>query len=336
MSLTIEVYPYIIVICSRFVNSTLNVNGLKFCQLEFFGCPKGQEMKGNTEYTGLKKEDLLLKSGKSLPFSKRTLVMAILNVTPDSFSDGGVYFNQECALEQAKKIIAQRADILDIGGESSRPGALPVSIDEELSRVIPVIKEIRNYSDIPISVDTVKHEVAQSALDAGADIINDISAFSYDSSMAEVVAEKQVPVVLMHSKGSPETMQNNPEYEEVVSEIISFLENAVIRAEKAGILKKNIIIDPGIGFGKTVEHNLSIINRLENFHCLNLPVLVGLSRKSFIGEISGESVDCRLEGTIAANAVAIVKGASIIRVHDVAEGIKTARLADCIKRESIC
>lgn len=262
--------------------------------------------------------------------------MAILNMTPDSFSDGGEYINEKDALSKTEKMIEEGADIIDVGGESSRPGALPVSANEEIRRIAKTIESIRKRWDIPVSVDTVKQDVARIAVEEGADIINDISALSYDPEMVTYAAKQKTPVILMHSKGSPRTMQDNPVYGDVVKEIHNYFENAVQKAEKAGIKKERIIIDPGIGFGKTAQHNLILINKLGAFKDIGCPLMVGLSRKSFLGTLLGTNPSDRLEGTIAANAIAIANGAAIIRVHDVKEGVKTAKTADSIIKEILC
>ena len=268
-----------------------------------------------------------------LGLGKRTLVMGILNVTPDSFSDGGKFFTRESALERARQLIREGADIIDIGGESTRPGAEPVPAAEELSRVIPVIRAIRQESSVPISIDTYKATVAEAALDAGANIVNDISALRFDPQMVKVVARARVPVVLMHMLGEPRTMQQNPVYTDVVREIKEFLGERIAFARAHGIEK--IIIDPGIGFGKTVAHNLEILRRLSELKELGCPILIGTSRKSFIGKLGGTEehplpVQERLEGTIASNVIAVLNGAQIVRVHDVAVMKKALAIVDAV------
>ncbi len=256
-------------------------------------------------------------SSISLPKNGPAL-MGIINVTPDSFSDGGRYLNASAAVEHALRLVEEGADIVDIGGESTRPGAVPVSADDELTRVIPVIEGIRRSSEIPISIDTTKASVAKAALNAGANMINDISAGRFDSEMFALAASKQVPICLMHMKGTPRTMQNDPHYDDVMVEIISFLKESMKLAEEAGVKREMIMIDPGIGFGKTVEDNLIILKRLGELKKLNAPIVIGTSRKSFIGKVLDVNVENRLEGTLATLAASIKGGASILRIHDVA------------------
>ena len=264
---------------------------------------------------------------------RRTLVMGILNVTPDSFFDGGKFFRLESALEHARRLIREGADIIDIGGESSRPGAQPIPEEEELRRVIPVIRALRQESSVPISIDTYKASVAEAALEAGANIVNDISALRFDGRMVEVVARAGVPVVLMHMRGEPRTMQQNPVYTDVVREIKEFFAERIAFARAHGI--EQILIDPGIGFGKTVAHNLEILRRLGEFRELGCPILIGVSRKSFIGRLCGTDEDPlppseRLEGTIASNVIAVLNGAQIVRVHDVAAHKRALAIVDAI------
>ncbi len=267
---------------------------------------------------------------KSLNFQNKdkTLIMGILNVTPDSFSDGGKYFDVDKAILHAKEMIIAGADIIDIGGESTRPGAEEVSINEELNRVIPVIKEISKL-EIPISIDTYKPHVAEESIKAGANIINDISGLR-NQEMVNIVAKNKVPIIIMHMKGTPKTMKDKAFYkDDVVNEIIDYLREKIQIAQEAGI--KDIIIDPGIGFGKTVEHNIQILNRLNEFKILNKPILIGTSRKSFLGKLSGTlDTEKRLETTIASNVLSIINGANIIRVHDVIECKRAAYFIDKI------
>lgn len=278
------------------------------------------------------KEDFILEwSDHRLNLSRRTHIMGILNVTPDSFSDGGLYLDTEKAVERALEIEKEGADIIDIGGESTRPGAIPLSPEEELSRVIPVIERLKSILKIPISIDTYKAPVAKEAIQAGASIINDISGLRYDPDMASVASEYGVPVVIMHIKGTPRDMQVNPVYQDLIGEILDYLKEGISIALKAGVDESRIIVDPGIGFGKTVEHNLEIINRLDEFKSLGMPILFGPSRKSFIGKILDLPVDNRLEGTAAAVAIGIIKGADIVRVHDVRSMVRVARMSDAIK-----
>lgn len=280
----------------------------------------------NRECHGLHCRDKILKLGD------RTYVMGILNVTPDSFSDGGLYQSVELAVRRAREMVGQGADIVDIGGESTRPGAQPVSLKEELGRVLPVIEELARVIDVPISVDTMKAEVARRALEAGAHIINDVSGLHADPGVARVVADYGAAVVIMHMKGTPGTMQHNPTYECVVSEIGSYLKRAVEGAVEAGIARDRIIVDPGIGFGKTTEHNLTILRRLREFKALGQPLLVGTSRKSLIGNVLNLPANERLEGTAATVAASIMNGADIIRVHDVKEMKRVAVMTDAIVR----
>ncbi len=272
----------------------------------------------------------------SFDFSKKTYVMGILNVTPDSFSDGGLFFDQPAAIRRALQMVEDGADIIDIGGESTRPGSEPVPIEEELKRSIPVIKAVVKEIDIPVSIDTYKADVAKSALDAGASMVNDISGFRFDPEMSCIIAEYKVPAVVMHIKGTPKDMQTHPVYEALIPEILDYLRQSIRLASDAGIPGGLMIIDPGIGFGKTFDQNLSIINNLRDFALLEKPLMVGVSRKTFIGKILGDAPpNQRLEGTAAAVAIAIQNGANIIRVHDVKEMVRVAKVADAIKREKI-
>lgn len=272
----------------------------------------------------------------SLDFSKRSYIMGILNVTPDSFSDGGLYYNEKKAIEHGLRLVQEGADIIDIGGESTRPGSDPVSVEEELRRTIPVIKVLSREINIPISIDTYKAEVARRALEAGATMVNDISGLRFDPDMPKVVAEYDVPVVIMHIKGRPKDMQLNPVYEALIPEIMDYLRISMRLAIKFGVREDRIIIDPGIGFGKTFEHNLKILNNLKEFTLLEKPVAIGVSRKAFIGKILGDLPPMeRLEGTAASVAIAIYNGANIVRVHDVKEIVKVARVVDSIMRERI-
>ncbi|MBI4697451.1 MAG: dihydropteroate synthase [Nitrospirae bacterium] len=268
----------------------------------------------------------------SFDLPKRTFVMGILNITPDSFSDGGLFFDKTRALAHALQMQTDGADIIDIGGESTRPGAEKLSAREEIKRVVPVIEELAKKLKIPISIDTYKSEVAEAALSAGASIVNDISGLRFDRRMPKVVADHKVPVVIMHIKGSPQNMQINPVYDALIPEIMDYLREGIDIARDAGIDEDKIIIDPGIGFGKTVEHNLEIIRRLKEFTGFEKPILFGPSRKSFIGKmLGGLPADERLEGTAASIAIGIFNGANIIRVHDVKAMVRVARIADGIK-----
>jgi len=267
---------------------------------------------------------------KALDLSLRTHIMGILNVTPDSFSDGGRFLKFEQAVDQGMRMADEGADIIDVGGESTRPGSDPITLDEELSRVIPVIESLTKKTDIPVSIDTYKAEVASRALDAGAEMINDISALRFDTKIRKVASESKVPVILMHIQGTPKEMQQDPFYQDVMAEITDYLKESIQIAEKAGIEKKKLIIDPGIGFGKRLEDNLNILKNLKRFSILGCPILVGCSRKSFIGNILNLPVEERLEGSLAALALAVVNGANIVRVHDVRESRRVAGLVDAV------
>ena len=245
-------------------------------------------------------------------------LMGIINVTPDSFSDGGLYRDTDTAVDQALRLIADGADMLDIGGESTRPYAAPVSADEELSRVIPVITAIRTFSDIPVSIDTMKAEVAREALSAGATMINDVSALRHDPAMLDLVKSTDVVVIIMHMKGTPGTMQDNPEYTDVVGEIVSFFEERLSSLDSEGVDLRRIVIDPGIGFGKTLNHNLLILKHLEKLSSLGQPLLLGHSRKRFLGEITGIDTADRDLVTAVVSSLCREKGVAIMRVHDVA------------------
>lgn len=279
-------------------------------------------------------------SGFILALSKRTYIMGILNRTPDSFSDGGLYFREEDAIKRIYEMASQGADIIDIGGESTRPGSESVSLEEELKRTIPIIKKTASRINIPISIDTSKSEVARAALENGASIINDTTGLKGDPEMAGLAAHFGVPVVVMHMKGTPRTMQKNPRYDSVIGEILESLRESIETAIGAGVDENKIIVDPGIGFGKTVHHNLTIINNLEKFRALNRPILVGVSRKSFIANtLKGNNIteeriaaSGRLMGTISSSAICISKGANILRVHDVEEAVHAAKIADAIVR----
>lgn len=261
------------------------------------------------------------------------LVMGILNVTPDSFSDGGRFDRVEPALEQARRMISEGADLLDIGGESTRPGAEPVSAEQELARVIPVIEQIRVESDIPISIDTYKATVAEKALDSGADIVNDIAALRFDPDLAPLVAQKNCPVILMHMLGEPRNMQKDPHYADCVGEIETFFEKRIAAAKAAGIGEEKIILDPGIGFGKRLQDNLAILANIERFRKTGRPVLIGASRKSFIKMIhdTGKQAEQRTGGSIAAALAAAWQAADILRVHDVAETVEALAVMRAIQ-----
>lgn len=260
----------------------------------------------------------------------RPLIMGVVNVTPDSFYDGGRYTLPETAIAHALELVEQGADIIDIGGESTRPGADPVAENEELARVIPVVEGLARQATIPISIDTTKSRVAARALESGASIINDVSAMREDPAMASVIARSGAAVVLMHMQGTPQTMQRSPQYVDVGADVLRFLDERVQTALQVGIARTNIILDPGFGFGKLVSHNLDLLKGLSSFTVLNCPLLVGLSRKGFIGTIVGKAVDHREWGTAAAIALAIDRGAHIVRVHDVAMTIDVVKMAAAV------
>lgn len=268
---------------------------------------------------------------QTIELGRRAWLMGVVNVTPDSFYDGGLYFEPARAIERALELAAEGADIIDIGGESSRPGAHPIQAGEEKRRILPVIEVLREKKGVLISVDTTKAEVAEAAMAAGADIINDISAGRFDPRLLPFAAESGAGLILMHMKGNPRTMQHAPRYEDVVGEVKSFLLERIEAAAACGVSADNIIIDPGIGFGKNLEHNLALLNNLSALTELGRPVLVGISRKSFIGKILGglEAQD-RLEGTIAAAIVSLLRGAAILRIHDLIAVKKALAVAESI------
>ena len=270
-------------------------------------------------------------SDYTLYLGRKTHIMGILNVTPDSFSDGGRYLEVNQAVAHALEMAHEGADVIDVGGESTRPYSREISVAEELDRVIPVIEALAKELSIPISIDTCKSTVARESLNAGASIVNDISALRFDPRMAPVVSQAEVPVVLMHMKGTPQNMQEHPVYNDVVSEIRTFFEAAVKRATKAGIRKDLIIIDPGIGFGKTVENNLEIIRNLAGFASLERPVLLGTSNKAFIGHILEKEPHRRDTGTMATIAAGVMNGAHIVRVHNVRKAVETVKIIDAIR-----
>ncbi|MDD3447433.1 MAG: dihydropteroate synthase [Gammaproteobacteria bacterium] len=259
----------------------------------------------------------------------RIQVMGILNITPDSFSDGGVFMAPERAVAHARAMVAAGAGIIDVGGESTRPGAMAVSEDEELERVIPVVEALSAALKVPVSVDTSKPGVMRAAVAAGAGLINDVYALR-EPGAVEAAAELEVPVCLMHMRGEPRTMQVNPEYEDVVGEVRAFLKERIAVCEAAGIHRQRLLADPGFGFGKSPEHNLALLRRLEAFTALGVPVLAGLSRKSLIGHVLGRPVDERLAGSIALAVLAATRGARILRVHDVAETVDAVRMVEAV------
>jgi dihydropteroate synthase len=266
-----------------------------------------------------------------IDIERRTAVMGVLNVTPDSFYDGGRRSEAGKALADALAMIEEGADIIDIGGESTRPGAEPVPEDEELKRVLPLIRAVRREAAVPISIDTYKYTVARMALDEGADVINDISALRFDPRMAALAAAEKVPIVLMHMQGEPRSMQKQPRYRDVVSDVRDFLAGRLDFALSQGIERTNIVIDPGIGFGKSLEHNYALLRGLPAVAALGQALLVGASRKAFIGRILDAGVDERLEGSLAAAVAAVLGGAHIVRVHDVKQTRRAVRVADAIR-----
>jgi len=272
---------------------------------------------------------------RTLMLGKRTLLMGVLNVTPDSFSDGGLFFDKEKAISHGLRMVEEGADIIDIGGESTRPGAKPLELEEELLRVIPVIESLAKRIDVPISIDTYKSAVAERAIGAGAGIINDISGLHFDPTLAQIAVKEDTPLVLMHIRGIPETMQKGIHYDSLFSEILRYLRDSIQRAESVGLDPQQIIVDPGIGFGKTVEDNLLIIKNLHEFRILGKPILLGTSRKSFIGKILKADAGDRLEGTLSSIAIGVLNGAHIIRSHDVLQAKKGIAVADAIRLAGI-
>jgi dihydropteroate synthase len=262
----------------------------------------------------------------------KTLIMGILNITPDSFSDGAMFIDPSLAEEYARKMVAWGADIIDVGGESTRPGSMPVSADEELGRILPVLKKLKGKISVPVSVDTYKADVARRALDEGVSWINDITALRHDARMAGVIASYGAGVILMHINGEPRTMQDSPVYSDIIGEISDHLRGSIEMAENAGISPDRIIIDPGIGFGKTTAQNIYILRNLREFKSLGKPVMVGLSRKSLIGKLTGKDVHDRVFGTAAGVALSIMNGADIVRVHDVREMKDVAAVIDGVIR----
>ncbi len=268
-----------------------------------------------------------------LPWPERPVVMGILNVTPDSFSDGGCFLHRDQAVERALAMVVEGADIVDVGAESTRPGADEIPVAEELDRLMPVLESLLGALDVPISVDTSKAEVAREVLGLGCHAINDVRALR-DAAMAEAIAEAGAGVVLMHMKGEPRTMQASPHYDDVVGEVRHFLAGAIERARAAGIASSAIVVDPGIGFGKTVDHNVALLARLNELADLGLPVLVGTSRKSFIGSITERGLDDRLAGTISSVAISVLRGAAAVRVHDVRQAVDSVRIATLVGQAS--
>lgn len=269
---------------------------------------------------------------KTLDFSQRAYIMGVLNLTPDSFFDGRRFLEPEAAVQHAFRMEAEGADIIDLGGESTRPGAQAVPLKEEFRRVLPVLERLSGRLKVPISIDTYKSEVAERCIQCGAEMVNDISGLYFDPRMKEIVARHQVPVIVMHMKGTPRDMQKDPQYRDLIGEILSFFRESISRADAAGVPADKIIIDPGIGFGKSFAHNLDILKGLESFKVLGKPIMVGVSRKSFLGKILDLPVDERLEGSIAAALYAVLRGANIVRVHDVAATVRALRTVEAIQR----
>ena len=279
-----------------------------------------------------KKEPLII-NNKTFNWGSKTYLMGILNITPDSFSDGGEFNTIKKALDQGKMMVENGADILDIGGQSTRPGSKQISLDEELNRVIPVIEALRKDLSIPISIDTTRAIVAQKAVEAGANIVNDISGGQFDENMFNTIGKLNVPLILMHIKGTPETMQSLTQYNDLMKEIYQFFSERLECAIEAGIERKKIIIDPGIGFAKNYEQNIEILQKLDIFNSLNVPILIGTSRKSFIGHIlNKKNPKDRIWGTASTSCAAIASGADILRVHDIPQMYDVCRVADAIWR----
>ncbi len=283
---------------------------------------------------GSKKNQCFLAKRHAFEIGERVYTMGVLNVTPDSFSDGGQFAEVDSAVSKALEMVQEGADIIDIGGESSRPGSDPVSQEKELNRVLPIIERLREQSDIPISIDTYKSAIAAAALDSGADIVNDISGLRFDEDMITVVRERKAGLIIMHMKGSSKHMQDNPHYEDVIQEIYDFLKERTHYAINNGIEKEYIAIDPGIGFGKRLIDNYDILDRFHEFTSLGYPLLIGASRKSFIGTTLDVPVNERLEGSLASLALAIEGGVAIVRVHDVKETVRFMKMYETIRKRN--
>ncbi len=282
----------------------------------------------------LNKEDYVIQtSRRKIKLGNKTLIMGILNVTPDSFSDGGLFYDQKKAVERGFQIVEEGADIIDIGGESTRPGSQPVPVDTEIKRVVPVIDALVKKIKVPISIDTKKAKVAKAAIEAGAEMINDISALNLDKNMAKIAADTGAGLILMHMRGTPKNMQKGDLlYRDLMGEIIIHLQKAIDKAKNAGVKKESIVVDPGVGFGKTPEDNYKIIKYLRELKTLGMPVMIGTSRKSFIGKLTGGKPEERQEGTAASVTASILNGCNIIRVHDVAAMKKVVAVADAVLR----
>ena len=273
---------------------------------------------------------LSLPQGRTILLGPRTIVVGVLYVTPDSFSDGGQNFDPVRAIERAIEMQAEGADIIEVGGESTRPGATALSIEDEIARVAPVLKALAARLTVPIAIDTYKSEIAKAAVDLGASIINDVSSLRFDPALAEVAVRSGAALVLMHMRGHPATMQKLPPSPDIFAEAYLDLNTAIERAASRGVRREQMVIDPGIGFGKTLEDNLAIINHLDRFGSFGLPLMIGTSRKSFIGRLTGQPASERLLGSAATVAIAISRGAHLIRVHDVKEMVEVARVSDAV------
>lgn len=292
----------------------------------------GKEVKRLSELRAIRPLSVPLPSG-SIDFSMGPVIMGVLNITPDSFSDGGLYYDPEAALDKAQSMVEEGARIIDVGGESSRPGADELDLNNELDRVLPVLEKLAGNIDVPVSIDTRKSSVARAAIDSGAVIINDISGLKYDPDMADVVSASRAAVIIMHMQGMPETMQNNPKYQDPVHEIINWLDDASRKIISLGVEREKIIIDPGIGFGKRLNDNLDIIDQSADFHTLGFPVMMGYSRKSFLGRITGRDPTERIPGGLAALGRCLAGEVQILRVHDVKETSDFIRVWNAIERK---
>lgn len=270
--------------------------------------------------------------GRQLDLTERSRVVGILNLTPDSFSDGGCFSDPEAAVDQAHRMVEEGADILELGGESTRPGAVTVTADEELRRVVPVLRRLRSELAVPLAVDTYKPEVARAVLDEGAEIINDVYGARGEGLLAIEVARAGAGLVIMHMKGTPRDMQVDPFYEDVVVEVLAFLQDRVAFSERVGVDPESIILDPGLGFGKRLEDNLVLLGRLSEFHGLGKPVMIGPSRKSFVGKVLDLPVEERWEGTAACVGAAILQGVAFVRVHEVGPTVRLTRMLDAIRK----
>ncbi len=284
-----------------------------------------------------RKKDFVLKlpRNKDIDLREKVAIMGILNLTPDSFYDGGKYRTENDLLKRVEQMIEEGVDIIDVGGESTRPGAERIEVEEEIRRTVPYIEKITNLFDIPISIDTYKAKVAREALEAGAQMINDISGLRFDPEMSQVASYYDVPLVIMHIKGTPKDMQINPRYDSLMEEIISYLEEGIKIATMAGVKREKLIVDPGIGFGKTLEHNLFILKKLEELRILGCPILIGVSRKSFIGKVLNLPVEERMIGSLAATCLAVSKGARIVRTHDVKPTRQVVDLIEAILKSNV-